>query len=467
MKWSNNRLWVSRGNQIFASDIGNPLKFVDGQYLNEGRAFYLPDNCTGIAETTDVQGIICFTDNTGTFLQSSIQDRTLWLSTPGFQKTILPNVGCSAARSIVTQYGLVWWYSSKGLISQNDALSANVTSKLDVQDNDMFGTKENMSWDLAGVASCNHENFLMTSVPNGDRYNTRTMVLDQAPIGDLGQQISAWASYWMGWRPVEWARGVINGEDRVFFASYDYDGKNRMWESFTNEKTDNGLPITCWLQTREHNFGNRDVKQYQYAEVEMREIVGEVAIQLSVAGVKGTFQPIGTKGVVATIGQVYFDDLYGPTSNIFAGSFPQSRSLRTQATSESSACNANCVESKDNGMVDRAMSLLITWSGIAGVSAYRLFASPYAQSYYGTCEDNESQPNLKSLMGCADKAYFITTTPWTTYTATGFYSALDPITNLAVTYNSTQTSTISQADAQTKADLAAKNYVLAQIGTIV
>jgi len=88
MKWSNNRLWVSRGNIIKASDIGNPLKFTETQYLNEARAFYLPGLCTGIVETSDQQGILCFTDNTGTFIQSSIQDRTLWLSTPRFQQTL-------------------------------------------------------------------------------------------------------------------------------------------------------------------------------------------------------------------------------------------------------------------------------------------------------------------------------------------------------------------------------------------
>lgn len=467
MKWSNNRLWVSRGNQVFASDIGNPLKFVDAQYLNEGRSFYLPDDCTGIAETTDTQGIVCFTNSTGTFLQTSIQDRTLWLSTPGFQKTILPNIGCSAPRSIVNQYGLVWWYSSKGLISQNDALSANVTSKLDVQDNQMFATKENMSWDLSGIASCNHENFLLTSVPNGDRFNTRTMVLDQAPFGDLGSNIESWASYWMGWRPVEWAKGNINGEERVFFASVDYDGKNRMWEAFTQDKTDNGLPISCWLQTREHLFGHRDYKLFQYAEIELREIVGDTVVQLSIAGVKGCFQPIGTKEIVATIGQVYPESLYGPDGHFFAGTQPQSRVIRTQETAESSACNANCIEDKNNGLADKAFSLLVAWSGIAGVASYRLFTTTFGQSYYGSCEDNETEPNLKNADGCADRVLFLTSAPFTTYTAHGYYAAVNPSTNLTVTYNSVQTSTLSQADAQRKADLAAKNYVQAQIGTLV
>ncbi len=467
MKWSNNRLWVSRGNQIFASDIGNPLKFVDSQYLNEGRAFYLPDDCTGIGETTDQHGIVCFTSQTGTFLQSSIEDRTQWLSTPGFQKTVLPNVGCSAARSIVSQYGLVWWYSAKGLVNQNDALSANITSKMDVQDNEMFATKENMSWDLSGVASCNHENFLLTSVPYADKLNSRTMVTDQAPVGDIGSQIEAWAGHWTGWRPVEWARGVINGEERLFFASVDYDGKNRVWEAFASDKTDNGLPISCWLQTREHNFQNRDFKTFKYAEVELKEIVGDVVAQICVAGVKGTFQPLGTKEIVATVGQVYPDQLYGPTAHIFAGSSPQTRLIKTQELNSSSECNDNCVESENNGLVDKAFSLLISWSGIAGVGGYRIFSGPYGQAYSGSCEVNEGGFNLLNSLGCGAQTQFLTSTPFITYTANGFYSQLDPNSNLAVTFESTQTSFISQADAQRKADLAAKNYVLAQIGVLV
>lgn len=467
MKWSNNRLWVSRGNQIFASDIGNPLKFVDAQYINEARSFYLPEECTGIAETTDVQGIVCYTNTTGTFLQSSIQDRTQWLTTPGFQQTIFPNLGCTSHRSIVSQYGLVWWYSSKGLISQNAALNAKISSKLDVQDNAMYGTKQNMSWDLSGVASCSHENFLLTSVPNGDKLNTRTMVTDMAPIDDNGSQVQAWAGYWTGTRPVEWATGIINGEDRIFYASVDYDGKNRMWEAFTSDKTDNGLPITCWVQTREHKFQNGDWKTFNYCETDFREIVGDVAVQINIAGVKGAFQVLGTKEIVSTIGQVYPQSQYGPTAHIFAGSSPQTRTVFSEDESDSSDCNANCVESEHNGLIDKAFSALIVWSGVAGLTSYRMFSSPYSQPYQGTCEENEQQPRLINPSGCGVMDYFLTSDPFVTFTASSYYSAIDPHDNMAVTFNATQTSTISQADAQRKADIAAKSYVQAQIGTLV
>lgn len=464
MKWSNNRLWVSRGNLIKASDIGNPLKFTETQYLNEARAFYLPGNCTGIVETSDQQGIICFTDSTGTFIMSSIQDRTLWLSTPNFQKTVLPNTGCVAPRSIVLQYGLIWWYSARGLMNQNDALRANITSRLDIQDNEMFSSKYNMSYDLSGICGCSNENFLLQSIPNGDRYNTRTLVLDQAPFdGPEGQSANAWPSFWTGWRPIEWAKGVIEGEERVFFGSKDFDGKNRIWEAFRAEKTDNGVPITCYLMTREHLFGDRDWKKFKYSEIEMREIVGDLSVAIYASNVRGAFQLMSTKEIVSSVGQVYADDLYGEGAHVYAGCRPQTRLIKTQNMSEPSECNAECVETEKRGLIDKAFSLMILWSGQAGLSSYRIFSEVYPEPYIGVCEVNETGPRLLSDEGCGELSDFSTDSPFVLYTSSRTASGTDPVSHLPVSYTAVQTSRISQADADRKAQLAADTYVTSLI----
>lgn len=460
MKWSNNRLWVSRGNLIKASDIGNPLKFTETQYLNEARAFYLPGNCTGIVETSDQQGIICFTDNTGTFIMSSIQDRTLWLSTPNFQKTVLPNTGCVAPRSIVVQYGLIWWYSARGLTNQNDALRANITSRLDIQDNEMFSSKYNMSYDLSGICGCSYENFLLQSIPNGDRYNTRTIVLDQAPFeSETSQPLNSWPSFWTGWRPIEWAKGVIDGEERVFFGSKDFDGKNRIWEGFRPERTDNGVPITCYLMTREHLFGNRDWKKFMFSEIEMREIRDELAVAIYVSNVRGAFQIMSTKDVISTNGQVYADEEYGEGAHELAGSRVQTRLIKTQNLNDPSACNSECIESPHRGLIDKAFSLLILWSGQAGVSSYRIFSESYPQPYFGECEIDEVGPHILSDEGCGALSEFSTSSPFVLYTSSRTASGIDPVTHLPVSYTATQTSRISQLDADRKAQLAADTYV--------
>jgi hypothetical protein len=460
MAWSNNRLWVSRGNQVFASDIGNPLKFTDQEYINEGRAFYLPDVCTGIVETSDQQGIIAFTETTGTFIQSSIQDRTLWLSTPEFQKTILPKIGCVAPRSIVSQYGLIWWYSHKGLISLNDALRLNITSRLDVQDNEMFASKYNVSYKLSGICGAYYENILFQSLPNGDKYNTHTYVLDQAPFD---ANVNAWAGYWTGWRPVEWANGVVNGEERLFFASVDYDNNFRVWEAMLPSKLDNGLPITSWVQFKEHNFGNFDYKEFEYAELQFRELQGVVDVMVAVAGSKGAYQKIATKRIVATEGQVYADAEYGRNGNLIAGFRPQQREMRTQQGSQPSDCNEECVESEFRGLVDKAMSIMVTWSGIAGIVTHRVFTRPFTDELAGKCENNESQPRLLTEEGCGELAYFSEKEPFEEYTSTKTYARNNP-SGQSVSYTTTATSKISQDDADRKASEAAQAYVLSLLG---
>jgi hypothetical protein len=465
MRWANNRLWVSRDNQVRASDIGNPLKFTEAQYLNEGRAFYLPENCTGIAATTDQQGIICFTERTGTFLQSSIQDRTAWLDTTSFQIDIFPTIGCVSPRSICSQYGMLWWYSSRGLINQDDALRANITSRVNVQDNPMFSTKANMSFNLSGACGTPYENMLLMSVPYGDKYNTRTMVLDQSPLGDQSAPVNAWASYWTGWRPVEWASGVVGGEERIFFLSNDYDDKNRIWEIGTQNKTDNGVAITCNLITREHLFGNRDNKILNYVESELCNIRDDVSFMTSVAGIRGGWQIVGRKEIVSTQGQIYQDSVYGEGANKLAGTSEQVRVVKSENYVSPNSCNSVCVESDtSSGLIDKGFSVMFTWSGIMGVMAYRIFARPDSNHYNGACESNEEAPRLTNDEGCGALEYFSDGSPFTLYSSTKTFSQKVQETSLPISYTATQTSIISQADADRKAEAAARSYVSAQLG---
>jgi hypothetical protein len=462
MLWSNNRLWVSRGNQIFASDIGNPLKFTDQEYLNEGRAFYLPDTCTGLVETSDQAGLIAFTETTGTFIQSSIQDRTQWLSTPEFQKTILQRIGCVAPRSIVSQYGIIWWYSHKGLINLNDALRLNITSRLDVQDNEMFGSKYNVSYNLTGICGTFYENILLQSLPNGDKYNTHTYVLDQAPFDG---NANAWAGYWTGWRPVEWTNGVVNGEERIFMASRDYDNNFRIWEAMLASKLDNGLPITSWVQFKEHDFGNLEYKEFSYAEIRLREIQGEVNVMAAIAGSKGAFQKVLTKKIEATVGQVYSDSSYGEGAETLAGYRPQQREIRTNQGSDPSDCNSACVEIELRGLIDKSFSLMVAWSGIAGISAYRIFAKPVNDDMSGLCELNEDAPRLLNDEGCGAFNYFSNSEAIVKYTATSTYTQNDN-NGIPVSYTSNRASYISQTDADRLAKDSAKTYVLSQLGLL-
>lgn len=408
MIWSGNRLWVSRGNQIYAGDIGNPLKFTETLYLNEARAFYLSGPCTGMIEipsdNAGAKGFIAFTANNGTSFQSYIQDRTLWLSTPLFQNTILPNIGNVAPRSLITQYGLNWWFGPRGLTNINSALRQNITSRIDYQDNEMFSSKAYLGPDLSMIAGCFYENYLMMSVPSGDVRNRHTWVLDQAPFNN---NAPAWPGIWTGWRPVEWSRAIINGSERVFFSSVDYDGKNRIWEAMLPERRDNGCAITCYAQLRDHAAGNLDLKQYDWSKFFLSQIYGDVDLSVYVASTKGGYQLQKTMHLAANEGQIFSDTEYSEAGPFMVGNRPQSRIIRTPSNPVDNECNACGVESNEGNMIDYAFSHLIVWSGQMGIKAYQLHMREAPERQDGDCEEDEVGPRTLNESGCSGLSLFV------------------------------------------------------------
>lgn len=415
MIWSGNRLWVSRGNQVFASDIGNPLKFTEATYLNEARAFYLSGPCTGMIETPDRQGILVFTETDGTFFQSSIQDRTTWLTVDDFQRVTIPNVGCVAPRSLVTQYGLTWWFGPRGFTNINAALRQNITSRIDYQDNEMFASKAYMGPDLSGICASYYENYLTVSVPSGDVLNRHTWVLDQAPFEG---NVNAWPGYWTGWRPIEWARGLVNGSERVFFGSIDYDGNNRIWEAMLTDKTDNGCPITCFVQMREDAGGDLNEKQYERSKYFLSQIYGTVDLASYVASTQGGFQLQKTFRIVANEGQVFSDIQYSEQGPLLIGNRPQTRRIDTPADPPASECNVCGVESVEGPMVDYAFSNLLIWSGIMGVRAYQMFLREGPERMAGECTPDEVGPRTLNAAGCGGLELLVSGQVFETFEAT-------------------------------------------------
>ena len=462
--WSNNRLWISRNNQIFASDIGNPLKFTETQYISEARGFYLNGECTGMVESPDRTGIIAFTKNDAIFLKASIQDRTQWITTPNFQSTLLPNNGCVAPRSLVNQYGLTWWFGATGLQNLDSALNQNITSKLTYQDAAMAASKQNIGADMSGICAGYHENYFLLSVPSGDPYNRHTWALDQNPFEG---NTNTWASYWTGWRPVEWSRAIINGQEILFFMSKDNDGAVRIWKAFLDQHTDNGCAITCMLQTKQHNMGDVFRKKFRYARTYLSEIWGEVAFRMLAVPYTGAMFAIGHKWIVATSGQVYDDEHYGGTQAGFDHEFkanrPQSRLVYSeQGDGNTLTCTACAIEKADTDNLDYAFGLLLVWSGEMAVDGYQLFVGRDPEKESGRCEQDEIAPKSMAYNGCGAKSLFTAGSPWgPVYTATatecvardgivhGDSTASTSGSGSVVTACSTQTKTswISQADA--------------------
>ena len=397
MAWAGNRLWVARGNQVFASDYGNPTKFIEAQYLAEGRAFYMPENVTGMVQPNSNAPLIIFGESTNTRIRADILDRTQWLSTSDFQITD-HNIGCAAGKSIVKSFGLTWWYSQAGLTNLNNALQLNNDSTYTYLDNTMAASKANMSPEYNGICAANIENYLLMSVPSGDRRNRHTWCMDQLTIPGGG---SSWNSIWTGIRPVEFASGKVNGQERIFCLSEDYDGVNRVWELMSPDRDDNGHPILCSVEFKKHNNGDKNLKRFRYTEYFLDEINGTVDLAGFYSSNRGAYKRILNKRIEATSGMFEVK----PTVQLDTSMKeyrPQSRMIRTTEPFQNQEdIDGDGIESKLPNFVDTAFSNLLVWSGDMGIKGYRTFIDidNGDDDFRGRVEEDEVGPKIVASDG--------------------------------------------------------------------
>ena len=366
---------------LYASDIGNPTRFSESSYVSTLPYFVLPAEITALSRNpaSDSAQLFVFTQSSTTLIQAGIRDRTAWSTTPDFQKEIFP-VGCVSQRSVVAHYGFLWWFSQSGLTSINSAAQSHLSSSLPYQDEAMADSKSRLSSDLSGVAGVAFENYLLMSVPYADKFNRHTWCLDHA-VQQVGQQEPpTWNSFWTGTRPVQWVTGSFNGAKRVFYVSTDFDGLNRVWEAFIEDRLDNGCPITWWMETRAHwiDFPGK-YKEFRYADVFVSELEGTVDIGVFYAGSHaGKYKRILTKRVNAMRGSLSPDRNITMEDDLFATK-KQMRALRTmdaKGLNQYETGSSADVEGIWRDYRDFAFQMLIVGSGPGAVLGYNLYAEP-------------------------------------------------------------------------------------------
>ncbi len=402
MAWSGGRLWVARGNLLFAGDIDDPLKFTETTYLSEGGSFFMVDPIIAMAEIPGLATpqLAVFTANSAQLFQSGLRDRTLWKeqTSPPFQSNLFPSIGCISHRSLISQYGLLWWFTATGLTNFNAAGQARISSLLAPQDIEMAVSKGNLSPGVERIAAGATENYGLFSVPSGSKWNQHTWVLDKTVLAGLGKEpVSTWNSFWTGTFPVEWVSGPVNNVQRLFHVSKDADGKNRLWETFLSDRRDNEEPIRCYVETKTHiDFGEKatglDLKKFKFAEVTFNEIKGEVTGTIYWSGTHGRYKKISDFVFEAAVGELRDDVDVTDGVPIFGWS-PQSRTIRTPELNplaiDKSTCSSCGIEGKRTDNVDVGFSLLIVWEGRAALRSYRIFADPEQEKNVGNCSINE------------------------------------------------------------------------------
>lgn len=436
-KWIGNRLWITQGKKIRVSNLLNPLKFTEEDILAEGGYFNLPDVCTGLGVTPNFMSLLAFTDFSTTSFQSGILNRAQWQTTPDFQKVIFSGIGCAAPRSIVTQYGMVWWYSHNGLMNLDNALQTYRSSQIRYRDSAMRRSSSNFSSDISGICAGAFENFLLISVPSGDLANYHTWVMDQNPL-EITESPAQWSSVWTGTRPTQYATGVVNGKVRCFSLSKDLlpGGDNsiipyqaQVWEMFLQDRRDIGWDNSADTAAKdiEVAFETRLIPTqygtFKYAELELEQIVGAVQLEVFYCTQRGTYKSILSQQIVATTGNVLATDVI-PTT--FTQYLPQKRTIRTPNDNVDSRDSNPPVETKYNRNRDKAFSLLVKWTGQMSLVKLRLYIDPDPEQMEGEAESTETTDRFIEIDGSGE---ILTTGPTDlpiTDQQSGFFSTFTP-----------------------------------------
>lgn len=393
MAWVSDRLIVFRDNLGFASDIGNPLKFTETQYLSEARAFTFPDKVTGAVQPYANLPLIVFTTNSLTRLRVDIRERSSWVGTRDFQQTDY-NIGCVSGRSIVRSFGQVWWYSEYGITNFNAALQLNNDSRFQYLDNEMAYSKQRLSPLSEHACATSWENYILMSVPFEDLWNKHTWVLDQMqdPSGR-----AAWNGWWTGVRPVQWATGDVNGVQRAFCLSRDHDGINRVWEAFTEIPGDNGYPITSYIETRTYNNQSKVNKQYLHSKLFLNEMSGEIDLGVFVGATRGPYNHLVGLRMHAKAGSI--GELIPENVSDYK---PQTRVINTQSFFKDSC--ESCIESTLPDNIDVGFQHYVTWTGDLGINGIQLFfdATVSHNQFEPDCKPDEDGENAINMAGCED-----------------------------------------------------------------
>lgn len=410
------RYWIAVGNQVFASDIGNPFSFVEQIYLGGSAGFNFSGDVTAMVKTPSIDSpqLIVFTDENTSLLQASQRDRSAWPTINGFQKEIL-EIGCTSDRGVVSQFGKLFWFSSSGIVIFDPAASQYVTTRAPTRDQEMMVSKKFLRDDLSEVCMGVFGQWLLTSVPVEDRWNLHTWLLNNASFETITDQGGpVWNGYWLGTRPIEWIYGTIAGAERIYHVSYDDDGENRLWECFRPERLDSdSCPITWAVFTRGH-FGLTSKQKppgiqvrYQFADIGFTDVAEDCDIGVQIApGVRGEFQPLATRMISVEKGSLSWDREILGTDLLYAFK-PQSRILRTEDFSQQNPLveSGSCpVESNILDENEESFQLLIVGRGPATIRWVRSFAVAAGEEDFAGSNiacTNEAPGNIVRYDGAA------------------------------------------------------------------
>jgi hypothetical protein len=225
----------------------------------------------------------------------------------------------------------------------------------------------------------------------------------QGTVTGFGQ--SSWQGVWTGIRPIEWASSHLNGKDRIFCLSLDYDGVLRIWEAFNGNRADNNQPIDWAIETKAHAMTENPFSKsiFRHFRLLLSEVYGDLLIKGYWKGLRGPYHQLLDTSVAATPGSVllnnpkYFPITTDKPVESFSKQFRDILSEDNRATEECTSVN---VESPDQDDIDRAFSLLFRFTGIGAIKAYRLAVDFNPDNTEGQVTPAEQGQHILPEQGC-------------------------------------------------------------------
>jgi len=112
MAWSGNRLWVSNGTQLFASDPSDPLHFTEETVLTNIPVFTFPKNITGLIDrgtSGNLENLMYIgTEDSIYVIHTGVQQRSSWVSITDFVRKIFAGVGSVSHKAMICHKGLLY-----------------------------------------------------------------------------------------------------------------------------------------------------------------------------------------------------------------------------------------------------------------------------------------------------------------------------------------------------------------------
>lgn len=298
------RLWVADGRQLFASDVGDPLHFIETTYLAGGGSFqaYDGDFITCLKRTPDAKTLLAGTIANTTAFNAGNTDRASWATDPSFEQILFPGVGWTGPKCASSINAELFWMSQEGCRFYNSVGSAAFSARRPISSHEMKRSFDNRGPVLNRVCAGSFGPYGMLGVPSGDQYNRHIWAIDTSSSDLLtASQPYAWQPIWKGIRPVEFASGFVNGEFRCFCLEQGRDIP-RVWELFYRKKRDyymlGGIPTERAIQWR---FESRGLifkelfafKRFSYSDLHLKDVLGVVKLTLEFKNEYGCFSEIG------------------------------------------------------------------------------------------------------------------------------------------------------------------------------